>query len=425
MKSFKTLLIWFLIINLSILVLPAFAGNNDSLPSNPDTGSGKETDLWNYSSRFEGIRLSIYFAPNDKDKSALERLITGEGVIHIGKKVDITSTGPRHYVEAYTDNSIYDYMNREKSYHTTMTTEKTPYNYMDSVKKAFVKTMPPVFNATQDMWDDWKKLWDNWFESPVNGVNTYKNIPLIAELAGASISADDFKNGIFYYRGERYEGVYKIFFEPIIYPVVNGVRTVMTLRDAIKWEEKYLAGQITDTNGRRLTSNIPQIFEYLANSQFLISPEACLSMYPNTTRYRVRFDGTQAAREEIRRQIQPGGHIYNSMGVGVITSELGKPEGDFDIIYDNSIATDRVIKVIPSSNGSEKVEDEIILNHRFLNKSYTGSELDKIEYYVFDNENIVPLDDITDTGRLIASVKSPTSTLTPIKVKVGKKTVIG
>ena len=149
MKSFKILLLWFLVIKL--LTLPVFAGNNDSLPSNPYKGSGKETDLWNYSSAFEGIRISIYFAPGDNLMDVEKAFETGEGVIHIGKKVDITSTGPRHYVEAYTDNSIYDYMNREKSYHTTMTTEKTPYNYMDSVKKAFVKTMPPVFNATQDM----------------------------------------------------------------------------------------------------------------------------------------------------------------------------------------------------------------------------------------------------------------------------------
>ncbi|NLU52876.1 MAG: hypothetical protein GXX10_08455, partial [Clostridiaceae bacterium] len=367
MKSLKTLLLLFLVINLSVLVLPAYAGNNDSLPSNPDTGSGKETDLWNYSSRFEGIRLSIYFAPHMDGKSAQERFKTGEGVILIGKKVDITKTGPRHDVEEITDYSVYDYMNRAETYFTTRITEETHYNYVDGTKKAFVDTMPPVFNATQDMWDNWKKMWDNWFESPVNGVNTYENIPKIAELVGANISAEDFKNGIYIHKGEIKKGQYKIFFEPIIYPVVNGVRTVMTLRDAIKWEEAYLAGGITDTNGRRLTSNIPQIFEYLANSQFLIEDESCLSMRANSARYQVRFDGTQAAREEIRRQILPGGHIYDSMGVGVITPEV--PEGDFDIIYDNSIATDRVIKVIPSSNGSEKVEDEIILNHRFLNKS--------------------------------------------------------
>ncbi|NLU53283.1 MAG: hypothetical protein GXX10_10545, partial [Clostridiaceae bacterium] len=380
MRNLKILLLWFLIINL--LTLPAYAGNNDSLPSNPYKGSGKETDLWNYSTQFEGIRLSIYFAPNKDGKSAQELFETGEGVILVGRKMDITKTGPRFYVEEFTDLSIYDYMNSNMPYDSIRTDKDNPYNYEDyedSEIKAFINTMPPVFNATQDMWDNWKKMWDNWFESPVNGVNTYKNISKIAKLVGANISADDFKNGIFYHKGERYEGVYKIFFEPIIYPLVNGVSTVMTLRDAIKWEEKYLAGKITNTNGRRLTSNIPQIFEHLANSQFLIEDESCISMRANSTRYQVRFDGTQAAREEIRRQIQPGGHIYDSMGVGVITPKV--PEGDFDIIYDYSIATDRVIKVIPSSNGSEKVEDEIILNHRFLNKSYTGKQLDKIEYY--------------------------------------------
>ena len=397
MKSFKTLLIWFLIINLSVLVLPAFAGNNDSLPSDPNTGSGKEIDLWNYSSQFEGIRISIYFAPNKDGKSAQERLKTGEGVILIGKRIDATKTGRRHNVVEFTDFSIYDYMNGNKQYIKTKLTDETPYNYEDKTTKAFVNTMPQVFGGR-------KELWDNWFESPVEGVKTYKNIPYIADLVGATISAEDFKKGIYRYEGEEFLGIYKIFFEPIIYPVVNGVPTVMTLRDAIKWEEEYLAGRITDTNGRRLTSNIPQIFEYLANSQFLIEDESCLSMRANSARYQVRFDGTQAAREEIRRQILPGGHIYDSMGVGVITSRA--PQGDFDIIYDNSIATDKTMKVTPSNDGTEKVEDEIILNHRFLNKSYTGSELDKIEYYVFDNENIVPLDDITDTGRLIASVKS-------------------
>ncbi|NLU52587.1 MAG: hypothetical protein GXX10_06965, partial [Clostridiaceae bacterium] len=363
MKCVKILFLWIIIINfclMSLLMLPAFAGNNDSLPSNPNKGSGKETDLWSYSSQFEGIRLSIYFAPNKDGKSARERFKTGEDVILVGKKIDITKTGPRYYVEEFTDLSIYDYMNRKKPYITTSTTEKTPYNYEDPKTKVFVSTMPKVFGGTKDMWD-------NWFESPVNGEKTYQNIPLIADLVGASITAEGFKNGIYNYRGEILEGQYKIFFEPIIFPEINGVSMVMTLRDAIKWEEEFLAGRITDTNGRRITSNIPQIFEYLANSQFLIEDEACISMRANSIRYQVRFDGTQAAREEIRRQILPGGHIYDSMGVGVITPKV--PEGDFDIIYDNSIATDRVIKVIPSSNGSEKVEDEIILNHRFLNKS--------------------------------------------------------
>ncbi|NLU52504.1 MAG: hypothetical protein GXX10_06540, partial [Clostridiaceae bacterium] len=414
MRSFKIILLWLLVINL--LTLPAYAGNNDSLPSDPNTGSGKEIDLWNYSSKFEGIRLSIYFAPNKDGKSAQNRINTGEGVILIGKKVDITKTGLRHNVVGYTDYSVYDYMNGDKTYALTVTTDDTPYNYVIPKEKSYVNTLPKVFGGS-------KTEWDNWFESLVNGVKTYKNIPDIADLVGATISAEDFKKGIYRYENEEYTGIYKIFFEPIIYPVVNGVPTVMTLRDAIKWEEMFMAGEITDTNGRRLTSNIPQIFEYLANSQFLIEDEACLSMRANNARYQVSFDGTQAAREEIRRQILPGGHIYDSMGVGVITSRA--PQGDFDIIYDNSIATDKTVKVTLSNDGTEKVEDEVILNHRFLNRSYTSRELTKIEYYIFDNENIVPLDDITDTGRLVASVKSPTSTLTPIKVMVGKKTVIG
>lgn len=208
MKSFKILLLWFLVIKL--LTLPVFAGNNDSLPSNPYKGSGKETDLWNYSSAFEGIRISIYFAPGDNLMDVEKAFETGEGVWLIGKKMDITKTGPRFYVEAFTDYSVYDYMNRAERYTVIKTKEDTPYDYKDW-KMSFVNTMPPVFNVTADMWDKWKEMWDNWFESPVNGKNTYKNIPQIAELVGASISADDFKKGIYNYRGELFKGQYRIF----------------------------------------------------------------------------------------------------------------------------------------------------------------------------------------------------------------------
>lgn len=308
------LLVAMLITNLPIGTV--YAGNNDTLPSNPSAGKG--LNEWKYHPDWEGVRISMYWAPSEKD------FINGtDKVVQIGETKDFSKTGPRYKVDEYTTYSIYRYMNgdsegRGKSYKPELDIIN-PYYYVAPQDSSIVVNMPAVFNG--------KKIdWDNWVES-----NDYKNVPEIARLLGANLKAEDFIRGNLDVEGYKAKGLYKLFIEPIIYPTVDDKGMVLTLRDAIRWEEAFDRKEITPkqlvsgTTGNlytpSLTMNLLPIFEYVANSQFLIEDEPAISMTANSSNYRVDGStGSSTRREEVKKQIQSGGKIYNSMGVGVFTS---------------------------------------------------------------------------------------------------------
>lgn len=322
----KKLLAFLLIIVMIVSILPfgVYAGNNDTLPSNPSAGKGSTE--WRYHENWEGIRISGYWAPS------LDDFKNGTNLVRqIGETRDFTKTGPRYKIDEYTTYSIYRYMNGDdvgkgKAYKAEID-KINPYYFVGKEDSKIVASMPAVWNGS-------KKDWDEWFEGPFdsNGKPTYTNIPEIFRLLGTDVSAEDFKKGYLDMNGFKAKGVYKIFFEPIIFPTVDGKGMVLTLRDAIRWEEGFQAGDIKtkpikNSSGNyynpSLTMNLLPIFEYLANSQFLIEKEPALSMTANTTNYRVDGStGSVAKRDEIRREIKKGGKIYSSMGVGVITGGL-------------------------------------------------------------------------------------------------------
>ena len=230
---FKAILLSLVLIVLfSILTSTTFAGNNDSLPSYGYSGKGD--DKWKYNILYSGMRISIYWAP---DANAFA---TGEGVIQLGKTTDLSKTGPWYQVSEYTGSSIYWYMNQGNilqgsKYNSTLSLNK-PYNWAGHGDSPEIQN---IVNKMPDVWTGTKPQWDNWFEGPINPITKekgFKNIPEIARLCGVDISVEDFKNGIFTEREFRSEsGVYKIFFEPVIYPIVDGVCMAMTLRDLIRW----------------------------------------------------------------------------------------------------------------------------------------------------------------------------------------------
>ena len=278
-----------------------------------------------------------------------------------------------------------------------------------------------------DVWTGTKEEWDIWFEGGRDGeYKDYRNIPEIFKLCGAEITVDDFKNGIYVERNYRSEpGIYKIFFEPVTYAVVDGVPMALTLRDIIRWQEAFQRGDISTSDGNAILGQIAPAIEITANAQFLIEDEAAICMKANENPvYHVYYGGDTpaqraAAREEIRRQIQKGGKIYDSMGVGVITPKL--PNGDFDIIYNSEIVTDGIVNVF----SNDENEHEITLNHRLFNSGYTAEDLSKVEYYVLDN-SIVP-DDMYVPGRLLVTAtenERPTIKLNSAP-EPGKKTLIG
>ena len=93
-----------------ILSLPTewvYAGNNDSLPSDPSAGQGLND--WKFHPDWEGIRISLYWAPS------LGHFVSGEDVVQIGETKDFTKTGPRYKIDEYTTYSIYRYMNGDNA----------------------------------------------------------------------------------------------------------------------------------------------------------------------------------------------------------------------------------------------------------------------------------------------------------------------
>ena len=342
-KIFIVIIVFFLL----ILLLPqsSFAGNNDSLPSYGYSGKGD--DKWKYNINYSGMRISFYWAP-DEDSFA-----SGEGVIQVGNTTDISKTGPWYKVERYTVHSVFWYMNKGNnifgSKFSPIESIDTDYQwagYGDSPE------IQRIVNAMPDVWTGTKAQWDNWFEGPIDPVTNekgYRNIPDIARLCGAEITVDDFKNGIFSEREFRSEpGIYKVFFEPVIYPIVDGVCMAMTLRDLIRWEEAFHRNEVVTSDGKDLIDWITPVFVFTSNSQFLIENEAAISMYGKNSRdyakaysdtkyplfqsniakadtYKVIYDSPditvrRAQRAAIKEQLNPeGGIIYNSMGVGVVT----------------------------------------------------------------------------------------------------------
>ena len=235
-KIYKFLLIVFLFL---ILVpkntIKVFAGNNDSLPSYGYSGKGD--DRWKYNSNYSGMRISIYWAPNTN------AFLTGEGVIQLGKTTDVSIKGPWYKVDMYTGFSIYWYMNQGNSAYGSKYKSKLsdvePYIWIGDGDGAEAKS---ILDKMPDVWTGTKKEWDNWFEGPIDKITKekgFENIPEIARLCGAEISSEQFKKGELDIFGYKKTGVYKIFFEPVIYPIVDGVCMAMTLRDLIRWEEAF------------------------------------------------------------------------------------------------------------------------------------------------------------------------------------------
>lgn len=363
--------------------IPSFAGNNDSIPSYGYSGKGD--DLWKYNNNYSAIRISLYWAP---DSASFE---SGTDVIQLGKTTDVSKTGPWYRVGEYTGYSIYWYMNKNNMHGTefnSIESRNVPYVWVGK-GEVCSDSGQDIVEKMPDVWTGTKVQWDNWFEGPIiNGTKTYQNIPEIARLCGANITTEDFKNGINAERGFKSKpGVYKIFFEPVIYPIVDGIPMAITLRDLIRWEESFCRGDIFTSDGKDLINWITPVFVFTANSQFLIENEDAISMYgKNSMFYRKAYEDfghplfeenlskvntysviynsqdiniRRQQRAEIKNQLNPlGGIIYNSMGTGVVTTEGvsepdtvdDNPTNDSNTIEYASMSFDGFLKAAPRDN---------------------------------------------------------------------------
>lgn len=395
-----------------IFMQNSFAGNNDSLPSYGYSGNGD--DKWKYNSNYSGMRISIYWAPDE----ALFN--SGEGVIQVGNTTDVSKTGPWYKVDRYTIHSIYWYMNQSNnifgSKYSPIESIDTNYKwagYGDS------QDIQNIVSKMPDVWTGTKAQWDNWFEGPIDPVTNekdYKNIPDIARLCGAVISVEQFRKGELDIFGYKKTGIYKIFFEPVIYPIVDGVTMAMTLRDLIRWEEAFHRNDIATSDGKDLIEWITPVFVFTSNSQFLIENEAAISMYgknvddytkaytdtnfplfqSNITKvstYTTIYDSPdinvrRAQRAAIKEQLNPkGGIIYNSMGVGVVTpyvKEEPEPEPiieseyeepvDFTILNENAL-----IKADPRDNEAFEITKGIPSGEAVYTQIITDSYLYRLK----------------------------------------------
>lgn len=399
MRISKKIVSILLLVAMLITSLPigtVYAGNNDSLPSNPSVGQGSSD--WKYAEDWEGIRVSLYWAESE------EHFKRNENVVQIGETKDFSKTGPRYKVDEYTTYSIYRYMNgdnegRGKSYDPELN-KFNPYYYVDKDDSSVVSNLPPVWNGT-------KAQWDNWIEG-----NNYKNIEEISRLLGERVTAEDFMSGDLVVDGYQVKskGSYKLFIEPIIYPTVAGKGMVLTLRDAIRWEEAFNRGEIKPpsmigSSGNpytpSLTMNLLPIFEYVANSQFLIEDEPAISMTANSSNYRVDGStGSSARREEVRKEIKKGGKIYSSLGVGVFTSPNIVPGNEANLV----ITYVKIIGINPDGSikyeqiRSEVLPAELDENGRVMNIEEVV-EIEEGTAYL--NDIIVSPKDLTESGNVI------------------------
>ncbi|NMA65777.1 MAG: hypothetical protein GX957_05980 [Clostridiaceae bacterium] len=419
MKFKKVTFLFTVLVVIFLTSLKATAGNNDSLPSHGYIGDA--ADGWSYTQHYSGIRVSIYWAPD------MESFKGGYGVKQIGKTTDVTKTGPRYRIQEYTDLTIYRYMNNDDIGGQSLSLKSTNFEQYTWAGKGEVFNAhgQDIVSLMPDVWTGTKEQWDLWFEGGRDGESKdYRNIPEIFRLCGAEITIEDFKNGIYVERNFRSgPGIYKIFFEPIIYPIVNGTSMVMTLRDLIRWEEAFQRGDISTSDGNSILTQLAPVYVFTANAQFLIEDEAAICMKANSPVYHAYYGGSTsseraAARQEIRRQIQKGGKIYDSMGVGVVTPKI--PDGDFDIIYNSEIVTDKTIKVVSNKEN----EHEITLNHRLFKSGYKLEDLVKVEYYTLDN-NIVKDDMFVPGELLVTTAGSERPTIKLNSGPEGNKTMIG
>jgi hypothetical protein len=123
------------------------------------------------------------------------------------------------------------------------------------------------------------------------------------------ISQEDFKNGIYKYKGLEKKGTYKIFFEPLLSARVNDVGMFISLRDAIRYNEYHTTNTSSYYEGK-IVDWLNLMFEYLANKAYLQKDEKdALNMlankYPreseNGVSYMVSYDNSTDAKKQHAR----------------------------------------------------------------------------------------------------------------------------
>ncbi len=283
-----------------------FADTNvDTGEAGGQTGSG--TASWKYTTSGKGIRVSVYWAKSEASFSDPRG-----SVYQVGETKDFAYSNPTYSVDLYAKQSVFDYMNKDGREMSLTYSNVEPYYYIGQ-ENALVRVMPDPLKAEREEWVEF-------FEG-----NDYENIPTLTALLGQEVSSEDFISGTYRNGALVLEnGHYKLFFEPLVSAEVNGSGMFITLRDFIKLGEKY---SMLESMVRKLNL----LVEYLANPAYLAFDETALNMIANEyngSPYQAEYDKNSytATTEEMIAEMQPGGKIYNSMGVGVVDPQRAMQE---------------------------------------------------------------------------------------------------
>jgi len=316
-----------LLMALVLLMLPSAALAADVNYGSGDYSgtTGKGSKDWKYNTGGRGVRISIYFVKGGKENFADPNC----KIYPIGRPTDFAkyemdyNAKPEYIVDDYTGRSVFEYMNRGGLGYKQKSASIEPFHY--------VKASEPICQSMPDIMYADRSDWERWFTG-----NDFENIPVITELCGQKITAEDFKNGIYKTQnGEVLEGTYEIFFEPFASAVVDDNGMFLTLRDAIRYNEHHAAMKAKDTNydyyDGKIVNWLNLIFVFLANKAYLVTEElAPLNMKPNLYDgkpflVRHNYETKERDRAEIKREMKPGGKIYDSMGVGTVLRQYNPP----------------------------------------------------------------------------------------------------
>lgn len=311
-------------------VIPVFAdGDSNVGGGQSDYGGAGQAKGWKYLiDNNEGLRMSIYWGEN-------EQAFVNKKAQLIGDPVDITKLGFQY------SNKKFVYKTRQTIYGIQQLGE--PYQLTDKplqqINSGYLAEKLPVLWTHNKKSQANEQFMKNYFES--------NNYQAITELFKASnvrnITAKDFMEGKYVTnRGEKKDGIYKIYYQPLISFQVGeipnitqaGSGAIFTLHDIIGFRQAVINSGGKDM----IPAYMPQIIQYTANAAYLIRPDVTINMSANANGDLPALTGKNKDHQElVRRGIAPDGNIRNSMGVGVYTPAKKTPESiikQIDIIDD-------------------------------------------------------------------------------------------
>lgn len=294
-----------------------------------DYGGKGQAKGWKYLiDNNEGLRMSVYWGEN-------EQTFVDKKAQLVGQPVNITKVGFQY------SNRPFVYQTRQTIYQTQQLQE--PYKLTDKplqqISSGYLAERLPVLWTNNQKSQANEQFMKNYFEA--------NNYQAVTELFKASnvrnITAKDFMEGKYVTnRGEKKDGIYKIYYQPLISFQVGeipnitqaGSGAIFTLHDIIGFRQAVINSGGKDM----IPAYMPQIIQYTANAAYLIRPDVTINMSANANGDLPALTGKNKDHQEIIRQgIAPNGNIRNSMGVGVYTPAKKTPESiikQIDIIDD-------------------------------------------------------------------------------------------